>query len=324
MTERVTCLLPVRNGMPYLTQALASIEAQTYRNWEIIAWVNGTEDGTLEELQRWIPSRLPGRIVAGHPTTYGQAMAEMTLQAETEMCAIVHADDVNVPERLAKQVQFLEEHPEIAVVGGRYDVIDANGEMIAGVGQQYLQHNDIVHFMVQNVAIGCPTALFRRSAVLEVGNHRPRALVEDYDLWLRLAVRHKLANLDECVLHYRIHERSATQVAVAEDLVTPAANACFYETAPKLYGLPLEETRRLRERRHPFALLPLYRIAKHLSRTQGGTTWGRFLSPSFVQGGRGLVHSRDFLSRLPLTALAYRKTPLRVICSRLRQRIFGR
>ena len=164
--------------------------------------------------------------------------------------------------------------------------------------------------------------MFRRSVVLEVGNHRPLSLVEDYDLWLRLAVRHKLANLADCVLHYRIHERSATQIAVAENLVTPAANACFYETAPTLYGCSLDTARLLRERRHPFALVPLFRIARHLSRTQGGTAWGRFLSPSFVEGGRGLVNRRDILSRLPLMLLAYRQTPLRAIAARLRQRVF--
>ena len=320
MTERVTWLLSVRNGMPYLREALASIKAQTYKNWEVIAWVNGSTDGTLEELQRWMPSELPGRIIADRPTTYGEAMAEMTTLAETELCAIVHADDVNVPERLAKQVQFMEAHPEIAVVGGCYDVIDGNGNTREGVGQQYLHHNDIVNYMVQNTAIGCPTALFRRSAVLEVGNHRHIPLVEDYDLWMRLAVHHKLANLDECVLHYRIHERSATQAAVAENLVIPAANACFCENAPVLYGTSPREAELLRERRHPFALLPLYRIARHLSRTQGGTALSRFFSPSFVEGGRGLVKPADFLSRIPLTLLAYRKTPARLLFSRLKQR----
>ena len=324
MGERVTWLLPVRNGMPYLAEALASIEAQTYQNWEIIAWVNGSTDGTLKELQRWIPARLPGRIVADRPATYGQAMAEMTTMAETELCAIVHADDVNTPDRLAKQVRFMEAHPEVAVVGGGYDVIDAHGQTVADAGYPYLRHDDIVHYMVQNTAIGCPTALFRRSMVLEAGNHRPVGLVEDYDLWLRLAVHHKLANVADCVLHYRIHERSATQVAVADNLVIPAANACFYETAPALYGLSLAEAKLLRERRHPFALLPLYRIARHLSRTQDGTALRRFFSPSFVQGGRGLVKPSDLLSRLPLTLLAYRNVPIRLILSRLRGRLFRR
>ena len=321
MNKRVTWLLPVKDGMPYLTEALASIEAQTYKNWEVIAWVNGSTDGTLAELQSWIPARLPGHIVAGKPTTYGLAMAEMTLQAETEFCAIVHADDINTPDRLFKQLSFMEAHPEIAVVGTLYDVIDADGRTVAGPGHQYLHHDDIVHYMIQNTAIGCPTALFRRSAVLEVGNHRPRTLVEDYDLWLRLAVNHKLANLDECLLHYRVHARSATQVAVAEDLVAPAANSCFYETAPSLYGCSPKDARLLRERRHPFALLPLYRIARFLSRTQGRTALNRFFSLSFIQGGRGLVKSSDLISRLPLTLLAYRKTPIPLIWTRIRQRI---
>jgi glycosyltransferase involved in cell wall biosynthesis len=324
MNPRVTWLLPVRNGMPYLPETLASIEAQTYQNWEMIAWVNGSTDGTLEELLRWIPERLPGRIVAGQPTSYGEAMAGMTLLAETELCAIIHADDINAPDRLAKQVQFMQAHPEVAVVGGRYDVIDALGVSVAGIGHQYLSHDDIVHYMVQNTAIGCPTALFRRSAVLDVGNHRPVTLVEDYDLWLRLAVHHKLANLDDCVLHYRIHPQSATQIAVKADLVAPAANACFYETAPVLYGLSPADAVLLRERRHPFALRPLFKVAQYLSRTQGRSAWKRFFSPSFVEGGRGLVNPRDILSRLPLTLLAYRAVPLRVLLARVGQKLFRR
>ncbi len=323
MNLRVTWLLPVRDGMPYLPETLASIEAQTYKDWEIIAWVNKSTDGTLEELSRWIPCRLPGRIIADQPTSYGAAMAAMTLLAQTELCAIIHADDINAPDRLARQVAFMQAHPEVAAVGGRYDVIDANGGKVAGIGHQYLTHDDIVHYMVQNTAIGCPTALFRRSAVLAVGNHRSATLVEDYDLWLRLAVGHKLANLDDCVLHYRVHPQSATQIAVRSDLVAPAANACFYETAPVLYGLSLADATLLRERHHPFALSPLFRIARHLSRTQGGTAWKRFLSPSFVEGGRGLVHPKDIPSRLLLTLLAYRAAPLRAV-SRLRQKLFRR
>lgn len=318
---RVTWLLPVRNGMPFLTEALASVEAQTYTNWEIIAWVNGSDDGTLEELQRWIPSRLPGRIVADAPTSYAQAMAEMTLRARTELCAIVHADDVSAPDRLAKQVAFMECHPEVAALGSGYDLVDAAGAAIAGVNHPYEAHDDIVHYMIQNTALGCPTVLFRRSAVLAAGNHRRRTLVEDYDLWLRLALEHKLANLPDCLLHYRIHPQSTTQVALTQNRVASAANACFYESAPALYGLSQEDAARLRERRHPFALRPLLGIAKHLSRAQGGTLWGRFLSPSFVEGGRGLVHPHDIVSRLLLTLLAYRHVPLRDILSRLRQKL---
>ncbi len=321
MSARVTWLLPVKNGMPYLPAALESIAAQTFTDWEIIAWVNGSDDGTLEELRHWIPSRLPGRIVADRPGSYGRAMAEMTRMADTELCAIVHADDVNAPERLAVQTAFLDAHPEVAVAGGAYSVIDGEGRQISAAGHVYKRHDDIVNYMIQNTAIGCPTALFRRAAVLEAGNHRDIALVEDYDLWLRLAARHRLANVENCVLHYRVHERSATQEAVAADRVAPAANACFYAHASALYGLGERDAVRLRERRHPFALGPLLRAARHLSRTQGGTTLGRFFAPSFVAGGRGLVRPGDWLSRLPLTLLAYRRVSPGRIWSRLRKKL---
>jgi glycosyltransferase involved in cell wall biosynthesis len=63
LAPNVTWLLPVKNAMPYLPEALASIEAQTYRNWTVIAWDNGSTDGSLEVLHEWIPSRLPGVVV---------------------------------------------------------------------------------------------------------------------------------------------------------------------------------------------------------------------------------------------------------------------
>ncbi len=326
MSERVTWILSVKDGMPYLTETLASIEAQTYCNWEVCAWVNGSSDGTLEELMRWIPSRLPGRVIADRPSTYGEAVGTMISEAQTELCALIHADDVNAPERLERQVAFMEAHPEVALVGSRYDIIDGESRPRpgGGPGHGYTHHNDIVHMMMMESPLGCPTVLFRRSAVLEAGNHRHVPFVEDYDLWMRLAAHHRIANLNEFLLHYRVHPGSATVWASAANLVVPAANANFAQNAPALYGLSETEALRLREQKHPFALVPLYRVARHLSRTQGGTALGRFFSRSFVQGSRGLVKPTDFLSRVPLTILAYWSSPVRfmsLLVSRLTARL---
>lgn len=316
MSERVTWLLPVRDGMPYLTETLASIEAQTYRDWEVFAWVNGSSDGTLEELHRWIPGRLPGRIVASQPTSYGEAVGRMIAGADTEFCALIHADDVNAPNRLERQVSFLEAHPEIALVGSRYQVIDECSQPVAGVGgpgHRYTKHDDIVHMMLMESPLGCPTVLFRRSAVLDIGNHRSVPLVEDYDLWMRLAVHHTLATLPDPLLRYRSHERSATALATKQNLVVSAATACFAQNALPLFGLSEAEARRLREQRLPFALPTLWRAARHLSRTQGGTAAGRFFSASFVQGSRGVIKPTDLVSRVVLTLLAFSRDPGRFL-----------
>ena len=104
--ERVTWLIPVLNGMPYISETLASIEAQTYQNWEVLVWDNGSTDGTLEELEKWIPTRLPGRIITGEPLSLGDSLARMVEECKTELCARIDADDINLPERLEKQVAF--------------------------------------------------------------------------------------------------------------------------------------------------------------------------------------------------------------------------
>src|SRR5688572_14373433 len=107
MTERVTWLLPVRNGMPFLRETLESIRRQVYDNWEVLAWDNNSTDETLAELHKWIPSVLPGTVVADEPLSLGLSLARMVTAARTELCARIDADDINDPARLAQQVAYL-------------------------------------------------------------------------------------------------------------------------------------------------------------------------------------------------------------------------
>src|SRR6266436_5960160 len=123
----VTWLLPVRNGMPFLPQALASLAAQTFRDWELLAWDNGSDDGSIEELKAWIPCRIPGRLTVDRPLSVGACLAEMVREARSAFCAIIHADDISLPQRLTRQLDFLQTHPEVAVVGCQAHRIDADG-----------------------------------------------------------------------------------------------------------------------------------------------------------------------------------------------------
>ena len=63
LSHRITWLLPIKNGMPYLSQTLKSIEDQTYKNYEVLIWDNGSTDGTLEEITMLVPARVPRRTV---------------------------------------------------------------------------------------------------------------------------------------------------------------------------------------------------------------------------------------------------------------------
>ena len=145
---RVTWLLPVKNGMPFLPTTLASIAEQTYQNFEVLAWDNGSTDGTLEELRKWIPSCLPGRIVSDRPMGLGVSLAEMVKEARTELCARIDADDVNLPDRLEKQVEFLRVHPDVALVGTQFIRLDQNGVTHGLVYKVPEEHTAIVLFML--------------------------------------------------------------------------------------------------------------------------------------------------------------------------------
>lgn len=296
MSERVTWLLPVKNGMPYLPDTLASIAAQTYPHWEILAWDNGSTDGTIEELHKWIPSRLPGRVVTEQPLSLGNSLAEMVNQSTTELCARIDADDVNTPHRLEKQIEFLHQYPDVAVVGSQVSRLDSQG-LDYGLWHPYpLEPNDILHFMMRSCVTWHPTVMFRRSPIIAVGNYRDIYSAEDYDLWLRVALRYRLANLDQVLLQYRVHDKSVTQMAAAKTGLATISNQCFCSNAPALYGCSEQDALLLRERRHPQPIRVLKEIAEHLHNTQLGGD--RLQMESFMQVGRQLMSSKDIRSCL--------------------------
>ena len=205
----VTWLLPVRNGMPYLPATLKSIVDQTYSNHKIIAWDNGSTDGTLEELRSWIPARIPGLVVSHQPLRLGPCLAAMVCMADTELCAVIHGDDINHPWRLQQQVHFLNAHPEVGVLGGQSDFIDENGAPIDGwyfAGDDATirwRSNWMCHLMHSAV-------MFRREIILQAGNYRDHQPYEDMELWIRASRFTEFANLAEAVIQYRRTSTSQT------------------------------------------------------------------------------------------------------------------
>lgn len=304
MNNLVTWLLPVKNGMPYLSKTLASIENQTYKNWEILVWDNGSTDNTLEELKKWIPSRLPGKIISDRPMSVGGARRAMIEQCKTELCALIDADDVNLPNRLEKQVAFLLANPNIAVLGSQMYIIDSKGKRSKKLYTVPQFHDDIINGMLTRNSIAQPAVLLRKSAILQSGNYRDlyfqwnQVNIEDYDLWLRVSQNYKFANLDIPLVEYRIHENSTTQLALRENRFYEAIVKCLCENAPKTFGCSEVDMRLLYERKHPFAMRPILQIAKYLQQTQGGKLKDRLSSPSFLNSVTSLIASKDIISRL--------------------------
>lgn len=204
----ITWLVTVRDGMPHLPLTLQSIAEQTYSNQKVIAWDGGSKDGTIDELRRWIPSRINGIVIADRPMRIGPCRAAMVSMADTELCAVLDGDDISLPHRLERQVEFMAEHPEVGVLGTQSEIIDADGN--SSRGWHYFADDAQSRWYARWLAPFLHSSvMLRRTVVLAAGNYRD-FVWEDSDLWLRLSSATEFHNLPEILVQYRRIPTSTT------------------------------------------------------------------------------------------------------------------
>ncbi len=228
---RVSVILPVRNGGGYLVGAVESILSQTFRDFELLAIDDGSTDGAVDALHAAARDARLRRIDSG-----GKGLAHalnLGLKASrADLVARMDADDLALPERLARQVAFLDAHPEIAVLGAQAAFIDANGALTGEQTHFPTAARDVAAALLSR---GCvvkhPTVLARKSAILAAGGYRSAFVpAEDFDLWLRVAECAGVANLPDVLLRYRIHAAQTSsgvnlRQRFAHDLALIAARA---------------------------------------------------------------------------------------------------
>lgn len=204
-------VMSVFNGAQFLREALDSILNQTFRDLEFIVVDDGSTDATaqiLDEYQRRDP-----RMRVLHQENQGLIMSlnRGADLARGKYIVRMDADDVALPHRLAWQVDALEKNADLAVLGGAIEIIDANGAKIK-THRFPARHDEIRSDLLRGgFSISHPAAAIRTQALRSVGGYR-KAFVgaEDYDLWLRLAERFELANLETVVLKYRQHSHQVS------------------------------------------------------------------------------------------------------------------
>ena len=223
----VTVLLPVRDGGEWLAPAIESIRRQSFVDWELIAIDDGSRDGSRGVLEDH--ASRDARIVVSSRPNRGLAatLQEGIERARSELVAIMNADDVALPERLAAQVAHLSAHPRVVALGTqtRLLVDDTATDVVSRLPTD---PEGCRRLLAVAPPLAHPTVMLRRSAALAVGGYRQRAVIEDWDLWLRLADRHDLANLPDVLLDYRLHDGQFSQarderIAVATLVVKRAA-----------------------------------------------------------------------------------------------------
>lgn len=307
--HRISVIIPILNGEPFLEEMLASLERQTLRDFDVLVWDNGSTDGTLKILDRWLPARLPGRVFRGVPLSLGLSLRRLVEEAPTELCARMDADDICHPERFRLQLDYLRQNPRLALVGTDRDCVDMAGNPVEGASKLPFTPTDVLHATLVGPRIWHPTVLFRRSALLETGNYQDHSAPpdepywsEDYDMWMRLQTHHLAATMPDRLLRYRINPEGVTQKAMKEKRAALARRRVWERHAPAFTGLPQQAALRLHDRASPLALPALWRMAGHFRRLDGMAAATRLRTPSFLDAAEKLISRRDLASRLWLKA----------------------
>lgn len=229
-SRRVSVVLPVCNGERYIVKALQSILEQTLSEFELIVIDDGSHDATPGHLAAWASRDSRVHVVSRSNRGLTYTLNEGLQLASCEYVAIMNADDVSRPERLERQATYLDAHLRVAAVGSQTRLLDEAGN-VGPASSLPLSPSAVRAFMVKASPLAHPSVMVRRSAVIAIGGYRPQMEpAEDYDLWLRLAERHDLANLPDVLLEYRVHSGQVTSAAceavAMATLVAQAAARC--------------------------------------------------------------------------------------------------
>jgi Glycosyl transferase family 2 len=201
----VSVVMVVCNADRFLAVAIESILNQTFQQFEFIIVDFGSSDRTKAIISGHAAKDSRIRFSEIPPCTLPEARNAGCSLAQGQYIAIMDADDISVANRLRWEVDFMEGHPHVGLLGGARECIDGTGRSLA-IDDFPIEDHEIKLALAVQCQFCQPTLLIRRDAFVRAGGYRPAfAQAEDYDLALRMSEDCDCANLEQVVLKYRIH-----------------------------------------------------------------------------------------------------------------------
>lgn len=210
----VSVVMAVYNGEEYLSSAIESILQQTYQDFEFIIINDASSDNTSEILQKYLNIDQRISVINNETNTgLGVSLQKVVAAARGEFIARMDADDISLPDRFEKQVEFLIKHPNILVLGGEAKSIRLNREnQITGLPKD----PDLMRWNMllgNGIILVHGSAMFRREFFDRFGTYNDFRAAQDFELWSRTFTAEPLpiANLEKVIYLSRDHEKSTTR-----------------------------------------------------------------------------------------------------------------
>lgn len=209
MTTKVSIIINCHNGEEYLSECIKSIFDQTFLNWEIVFWDNASNDQS-HDIAKSFGSKLRC-FNSNTKLSLGHARQLAMKEAKGKFIAFLDTDDIWLPNHLEKQVNFMENNSYLASYAGIQE-IDSNGKIIRDVMPEFSSGQQLRNILRQ-FEINVPTMMLHRSLVFDYKFFfNPKILiVEEFELFIRIAVDHEIGVINEVLAKYRVHDGGLTQ-----------------------------------------------------------------------------------------------------------------
>lgn len=205
----ISVLMPVYNCDEYAQAAVDSILNQTFQDFEFIIIDDGSNDRTAEIVKAAATRDPRIKVISRENRGIVPSLNEALEVATGELIARMDGDDISLPDRFRRQVDYLRKHPDCGLVGTQIMFMDPDGRPIAPMPNP-VDHEGIVQTMLEgNESVSHPTVLFRAGVARSIGGYSNQYKhAEDIDFFLRMAEATKVANMPDLLLHYRQHAKS--------------------------------------------------------------------------------------------------------------------
>ena len=199
----LSVVLPVYNGLPYLRQAVESVLTQSFGNFELIVINDGSSDGSQELLESFDDPRL--RIVQQENRGLAATLNIGIAQARGRYLARQDQDDICLPGRFKKQVEFLDANADVMLLGPAAEIWEGSSRtervMSHAIDRQALKFGLLFNnYFIHSSVMLCRSVFERVGGYSEDTTRQPP---EDYELWSRIAREFNVANLPDVLLAYR-------------------------------------------------------------------------------------------------------------------------
>ena len=215
----ISVIMPIYNAGLYLQEAIDSILNQSFGDFELLLIDDGSIDGSRDRILSQKDPRI--RIFLREHEGLVRTLNAGIAYSRAPIIARMDSDDVALPERFALQYEFLEQHPDVVVLGTGVKLIDSSGETFGPPQNHCLSHKEIINSLTNGSDSGLahPTVMFRRLVACSIGGYREDFPVcEDADLWVRMARLGGLRALPDVLLLLRKHGGNVTTTRMGVNL----------------------------------------------------------------------------------------------------------